>query len=60
MSDTLFSPREHESIRTLLRNLTMERGGGWRRLLFGRWLIAAEPLRADAQRIIDAMDGWDP
>lgn len=50
--------RTRQSIVTLLRNLTSERQG-WRRYVFGRWLIAAESLRADAQRIIDAMDGWE-
>ena len=46
-----FGVRLQESVVTLLRNLTVERQG-WRRYVFGRWLIADEPLRTDAARLL--------
>lgn len=36
---------------TILHNLALERTG-WRRYVFGRWYIAAEPLRNDAGRLL--------
>ena len=35
----------------ILRNMTRERTG-WRRYVFGRWLISDEPLRVDAANLL--------
>jgi hypothetical protein len=38
---------------TLCNHLAVERPAGWRRWVFGRWMIAHEPLRGDARRLLE-------
>lgn len=40
----------------LLQNLAAERPGYWNRVFGRRWVIADEPLRADARRLLPLVE----